>query len=205
MARPREFDETTALEAAIECFWQRGYEATSMRDLAASMGLTAPSLYNAFGDKQELFGRALERYLDCTTRDRLRRLETLLAPKRAIHRFFEEIIDRSVTDRNRKGCFLVNSALDVAPHQAEFRALITEQFDEITAFFKRCILAAQADETAPCNVDADDAARLLLGLLLGIRVLARSNPSRRLLEAVMRPALALLDLPTQNRKKKRCL
>ncbi len=176
-----------------------------MRDLATSMGLTAPSLYNAFGDKQELFGRALKRYLDCTTRDRLRRLETSLAPKKAIRRFFAEIIDRSITDRKRKGCFLVNSALDVAPHQAEFCALITEQFDEITDFFKRCILAAQADETAPRNVDADDAARLLLGLLLGIRVLARSNPSRRLLESVMRPALALLDLPAQNRKKKRCL
>ena len=203
MARPREFDETAALGAAVECFWQRGYKATSMRDLAASMGLTAPSLYNAFGDKQELFGRALERYLDCTTRDRLCRLETSLPPKKAIHRFFAEIIDRSITDRNRKGCFLVNSALDVAPHQAEIRALVTEQFDEIAAFFKRCILAAQADETAPPGVDANDAARLLLGLLLGIRVLARSNPDRRLLESVMRPALALLDLPAQNRKKRR--
>ena len=54
MARPREFSETAALQAAIDCFWQYGYEATSMRDLAASMGLTAPSLYNAFGDKQTL-------------------------------------------------------------------------------------------------------------------------------------------------------
>ena len=58
MPRPREFDETAALEAAIECFWRRGYEATSLRDLTASMGLTAPSLYNAFGDKEELFARA---------------------------------------------------------------------------------------------------------------------------------------------------
>ena len=69
MPRPREFDEAAALEAAMECFWRRGYEATSLRDLTASMGLTAPSLYNAFGGKQELFSRALERYLDRTTRD----------------------------------------------------------------------------------------------------------------------------------------
>jgi TetR/AcrR family transcriptional repressor of nem operon len=66
MGRPREFNETAALEVALECFWQRGYKATSMRELAASMGLTAPSLYNAFGNKQALYARALERYLDRT-------------------------------------------------------------------------------------------------------------------------------------------
>ena len=58
----------------MECFWHRGYEATSLRDLSDAMGLTAPSIYNAFGDKQQLFGRALERYLEHTTRGRLLRL-----------------------------------------------------------------------------------------------------------------------------------
>jgi TetR/AcrR family transcriptional repressor of nem operon len=195
MPRPREFDETAALEAAMECFWRRGYEATSLRDLTASMGLTAPSLYNAFGDKQELFARALERYLDRTTRDRLRRLEESLAPKEAIRRFFAEIIEHSIKDRQRKGCFLVNSALEVAPHHAECRAVIAEQFGEIEAFFKRCILAAQVDQTVSPDVDAGDVARLLLGVLLGIRVLARTKPNRDVLEGVARPALALLDSP----------
>jgi TetR/AcrR family transcriptional regulator, transcriptional repressor for nem operon len=201
MARPREFSEMAALQSAIDCFWQRGYKATTMRDLAASMGLTAPSLYNAFGDKQALFARALERYLDCTTRDRLRRYETSLPPKKAIHYFFAEIVDHSINDRQRKGCFLVNSALEVAPHQSELGAVIAKKFGEIEAFFKRCIRAAQADGTAPSNVDANDMARLLLGVLLGIRVLARSIPSRSLLEGVMRPALALLDLPRHKKKK----
>jgi TetR/AcrR family transcriptional repressor of nem operon len=198
MPRPREFDETVALDAAMECFWRRGYEATSLRDLTASMGLTAPSLYNAFGDKQALFARALERYLDRTTRDRLRRLEESLAPKEAIRRFFAEIIEHSIKDRQRKGCFLVNSALEVAPHHAECRAVIAEQFGEIEAFFKRCILAAQADQTVSPDVDAGDVARLLLGVLLGIRVLGRTKPNRDVLEAVARPALALLDSRRRN-------
>ena len=203
MARPREFDETTALEAAMECFWRRGYEATSLRDLTASMGLTAPSLYNAFGDKQALFARALERYLDRTTRDRLHRLEELLAPAEALHRFFAEIIEHSIKDRQRKGCFLVNSALEVAPHHAECRAVIAEQFGEIESFFKRCILAAQADETVSLDVDASDVARLLLGVLLGIRVLARTQPNQNVLEGVVRPALALLDRPRRKGRAKR--
>jgi TetR/AcrR family transcriptional repressor of nem operon len=203
MGRPREFNEVAALQAATDCFWQHGYVATSMRDLAAAMGLTAPSVYNAFGDKQALFSRALQRYLDCTTGDRLHRYETSLPAKEAIRHFFAEIVEHSLNDRERKGCFLVNSALEVAPHQKKLRAVIAKQFGEIAAFFERCIRAAQADGTAPLGIDANDTARLLLGVLLGIRVLARAAPNRSLLEGVLRPALAVLDLPPRARRKTR--
>jgi len=193
MARPREFNEATALEAAIECFWHRGYAATSVRDLADKMGISAPSLYNAYGDKHALFARALEHYLDRSTRARIKRLEDSLPPKQAIRRFIEEIIERSVNDRARRGCFLINSALEVAPHDKELGALIAERLAEIEAFFRRSIKAAQADGAVPRNRVAKDLARLLLGVLLGIRVLARSKPERALLEGVARPAFALLD------------
>jgi TetR/AcrR family transcriptional regulator, transcriptional repressor for nem operon len=193
MARPREFDETTALEAAIECFWQRGYEATSVRDLADKMGISAPSLYNAYSDKHALFVRALEHYLDHSTRARIKRLEDSLPPKQAIRRFLEEIIERSVNDRERRGCFLINSALEVAPHDRKLGALIADRLAEIEAFFYRSIKAAQAEGAVPQDRVAKDLARLLLGVLLGIRVLARSKPERALLEGVARPAFALLD------------
>jgi TetR/AcrR family transcriptional repressor of nem operon len=203
MTRPREFDETAALDAALECFWQRGYEATSVRDLAASMGLTAPSLYNAFGDKQQLFARALERYLHCTTRDRLRRLERSLPPKEAITEIFAEIVEHSITDRKRKGCFLVNSALEMAPHDGELGMMVADQFSDIEAFFKRMVLAGQADGTVPRRLSARDMARMLLGLLLGLRVLARTMPDRALLEGTARPALALLEMPRRKRNPKK--
>jgi TetR/AcrR family transcriptional repressor of nem operon len=64
MARPREFDEQAVLEAAVQCFWMHGYEATSVRDLAERMEITGASLYNAFGDKRSLFRRALDHYLE---------------------------------------------------------------------------------------------------------------------------------------------
>ena len=193
MARPREFDEMTALEAAIECFWQNGYEATSVRDLAEKMGLSAPSLYNAYGDKRALYERALERYLDQSARALIKRLEESLPPKQAVRQFIEEIIRHSVNDPERRGCFLINSALEVAPHDRELRVFVADRFAEIESFFRRSIKAAQAEGTVPQNRAAKDLARLLLGVLLGIRVLARSKPQRALLEGVARPALALLD------------
>ena len=64
MARPKEFDESEALNAAIQCFWSRGYEATSVRDLADAMGISGPSLYNTFGDKRTLYRQALDHYVE---------------------------------------------------------------------------------------------------------------------------------------------
>lgn len=203
MARPREFNEETALEAALQCFWRRGYEATSLRDLTVAMGLTPPSLYNTFGDKQQLFERSLERYLDRTTRDRLHRLEATLAPRQALEHFFEEIIGHSVQDRQRKGCFLVNSALEIAPHDARCRAMIAAQFAGIEGFFRRCISAGQDDGSISKAIDPDEVARLFLSTLLGIRVMARTNPRREVLEGLARPAMALLGKPQLKRKRKR--
>ena len=97
MARPREFDEAKALEKAIKCFWERGYKATSMRELATKMGISAPSLYNTYGDKHALFAQALERYLDHSARALIKRFEELAATKtgnppfyRGDHQAFDE-------------------------------------------------------------------------------------------------------------------
>jgi TetR/AcrR family transcriptional regulator, transcriptional repressor for nem operon len=193
MARPITFDETVALDAAIDCFWQRGYEATSVRDLAAAMGIAGTSLYNSFGSKRALFVQALERYLNRIVRPLFKRLQTSLPPKRAIGAFFAEVIDYSLSDRSRRGCLLVNAALEVAPHDRRLRAEIARRMDEVEAFFHCLITAAQRDGSIPRNVKARDTARLLLAVLLGIRVLARSKPDRALLEGIARPALALLD------------
>ena len=194
MARPREFDEGEALDAAMDCFWRDGYEATSVRDLAARMGITGASLYNAFGDKRSLFNEVLRRYAERSTRERIVRLESSLPPKQAIRAFLGEIVERSV-EGDRRGCLLVNTALEVAPHDPELGAAVAARLGEIEAFFHRAISAAQADGSVPPDRDPADLARLLLGITLGLRVLARSKPQRELLEGVVRPALALLDDP----------
>jgi TetR/AcrR family transcriptional repressor of nem operon len=157
------------------------------------MRISAPSLYNTYGDKRALFKQALERYLDCSARALIERLESSLPPKQAIRRFIEEIIEHSVTDRERRGCFLINAALEVAPHDSELGAFVADRFAEIETFFYRSIKAAQTKGEIPRDRAAKDLARMLLGVLLGIRVLARSKPERALLEGVARPALALLD------------
>jgi TetR/AcrR family transcriptional repressor of nem operon len=193
MARPREFDEVAALDGAIECFWRNGYGATSVRDLADRMGINCASLYNAYGSKRALFGLALERYLDRSMRERIKRIESSRPPKRAIRAFIAEIIARSVADADRRGCMLINSAMEVAPHDRGLRRTIALRLGELEAFFLRCVTAAQHSGSIPPDRNPADLARLLLGVVLGIRVLARSNPDAALMRGLARPALKLLD------------
>jgi TetR/AcrR family transcriptional repressor of nem operon len=191
--RPREFDADAALDAATDRFWQHGYAATSIRDLSDAMGLGPASLYNAFGDKHALFARCLDRYLDANMRERIARLEATLAPRAAITRFLDEIVRRSIADP--RGCLLVNSALEVAPHDRAVGAVVAARLAELEAFFHRCVLAGQRDGTIAPRRSARDMARLLLSTVMGLRVLSRARPDAALLRGAARQALALLDPP----------
>jgi TetR/AcrR family transcriptional regulator, transcriptional repressor for nem operon len=201
MGRLKAFDVNDVLDRAVDCFWQHGYEATSVRDLADRMGIGGASLYNAYGDKRALFVTALARYADRSMRERIARLEKSGRPTEAIRAFLAEIIDRSLADPDRKGCLLVNSALDVAPHDAEIGRVIAGCFGELRAFFRRNLEAARAAQQVPRQTDLDELAGHLLGVVLGVRVLARTGANRAQLDAVARPALRLLAMPRRPRRK----
>lgn len=191
------------LDAAIECFWRRGLEATSVRDLAEATGVNQPSLYNAFGDKRELFAQALERYATRSMRERIERLEQKHPPKEAIRAFFRELVARTLSDPDHRGCLIVNSALEVAPHDAELKAVIASYLGELEAFFCRCLERLKESGSLSTSLEPWDTARLFLGVLLGVRVAARAKPERALLEGMVRPALAILDQPSQSGLTKR--
>lgn len=195
MARPRKFNEQAALTAALDAFWARGYEATSTRDLTTAMGMTQPSLYNAFGDKRSLFLSALEGYLDGTVRERMARLEATLPPAGAITAYFSESIERSLADPLHRGCLLVNTALEVTPDATDLQQTVASAFAEIRDFFRRQFTAAQQAGEVDNGLSADDVSAQLLAVLLGVRVMARVAPQRELLEGGVRPTLALLGLP----------
>lgn len=192
MGRPREFDEETVLDATVQCFWKRGYEGTSIRYLIDSTGLTGASLYNAFGDKRSLYGRALDHYVEGSIGDRIRRCEAM-EPRAAIEAFFREILARSLKDEECKGCMLVNAALEVVPEDPGFRAAVADVLHRIEGFFLSCIAKGRASGSITSSRPAEDLARHLLGVLMGVRVLARVRPEKSLLEGVVDTAVTLLD------------
>jgi TetR/AcrR family transcriptional repressor of nem operon len=202
MPRFKAFDEDRAVDAAVDCFWARGYGATSVRDLAEAMGIGGASLYNAYGDKRALFERVLERYANRSMRERIARIEARHAPRQAIAAFMAEIVDRSVKDPDCKGCLLVNAALDAAHGDPELAKLVASYLGEIRAFFRCSLGACRRDGTVAPSLDVEVVADHLLGVVLAVRVLARTGAKRRVLERVVQPALGLLAMPIESRRKR---
>jgi TetR/AcrR family transcriptional repressor of nem operon len=193
MARPRTFDEGAVLDTVMDRFWHSGYTSTSVRDLADVTGLSLPSLYNAFGDKSELFQVALERYFKRNTRPRLEQMVASPDPLKAMRRFFAELVDRAITDPDRRGCLLINSAVELAARDDELAPVIREYLARIESYFRRVLEAAKARGEIAKTSSPRDLARLLLSLVAGIRVLARSRPERAVLESVVGTAMDAIE------------
>jgi TetR/AcrR family transcriptional repressor of nem operon len=194
MGRPREFDEDEVLTAAADVFWAKGYGATSTRDLSECTGLTPASIYNAYNDKRSFFLRALEQYLERNLRERITRLEACPSPGDAIVGFFKEIVDRSLEDPEHRGCMLVNSAIEATSQDYELQLFVAGQTSFIERFFLGRIIEGQRVGEFSTDQPADDLARMLLSVAMGLRVLARVRPDPKLLNGLVGPALAILNL-----------
>ncbi len=168
----KSFNVDTAIDDAMQVFWNKGFEQTSITDLLAGTGLNKGSLYNAFGGKQQLFVKALQKY-DEERHAMFARLEALDDPQQAIGKLFDNIVATTVADREHKGCFLFNTALQINMHGEEVSGIVTKGVKEIEAFFRRSIEVGQARGQIPKELIAEDTAKALLAMTVGIRLLGR--------------------------------
>ena len=180
----KQFDTQAALEKALQAFWARGYEATSMQELVDCTGVNRGSLYATYGDKHALFLAALRKY-DDRRRKMLAEFEVRHAPRDAIrHVFLAFTADVSERGGNR-GCFLTNTALELAAHDPQVGKVVARAQEDVEAFFARMIKKGKAKGDIPAHVKVAETARGLLASLLGVLVLTRSRPDRALLQTIV--------------------
>lgn len=184
------------MDLVVKQFWARGFTATSVRDLESATGIGMTSLYNAFGDKRTLFLAALEHYSQQRTRTCLQEIERLSSPADRIRTFVARLIDTTLSEPDRIGCLVINTAIELGPHDPEISTLVATYLDEVEAFFRRNFDAAQKAGEADATVSSADAGRSFSTIMFGIRVLARTRPDRETLEGAVRPLLALLKPAT---------
>lgn len=175
--RPREFDEDEVVTAARDLFWERGYEATSVQDLVDELGLTRGSLYGAFGDKRGLFARALDRYVADT--DALFAGADADGPALPRLRAILMAALEAPSGAPRRGCMLGNTAVELSGSDPAAADVVRAGFSLTEATFRGLLERAQASGELPRG-DAGAQARLLLALLQGLQVLARTeaDPTR---------------------------
>lgn len=185
--RPLSFDREHVLDRAMLAFWQTGYETTSIADLTATMGVTAPSLYAAFGNKQQLFLEAMRRYVGDLTS-----LEQAMAEAPTAREAVAEMLRRVAVlytgDTTPPGCLLASAAATGSPEAAEVRAAVAAERHQVRDIIIRRIEADVAMGNLVPDTAATVLADLALAVMQGMSVLARDDADRNRLLAIAEAA-----------------
>jgi TetR/AcrR family transcriptional regulator, transcriptional repressor for nem operon len=190
VARTKEFEPVVALDAAMELFWRKGYEAASMRELLDAMGIGRGSFYDTFGDKHTLFLSALDRFQEVRTSwvEEVLRGDGL----DGIEEVFRRSLDGLFQFQPPRGCLLANSAVELAPHDPEVAARISSYIWRTEDAFRGALQRARDRGEIPSEGDPRSQARFLVNTLHGMRVLARAGADRETLEDTVHVALGAL-------------
>ncbi|OIK04475.1 TetR/AcrR family transcriptional regulator [Streptomyces monashensis] len=194
MARTKEFDPDAALQAALELFWRRGYEATSMADLVEHLGIGRASLYATFGSKHELYLKALDRYQEGSDAPLVRELSgpgpALPAVRAVVRRFGAEA---TAEERRLTGCFVTNTAAELAPHDPAAARRVEHSWDQLETLLRAALVRARAQGELAADRDPLTLARMLLVLMQGLRVVGKASSDPARVRDAVEQALTLLD------------
>ncbi|HHT7156414.1 TetR/AcrR family transcriptional regulator [Bacillus thuringiensis] len=192
MARTREFDKDEVLDAAMQLFWEKGYEATSLSDLTSRMGIQRPSIYSTFGDKKELFEAALRRYTMSRASDIRNRLQSHSSVKESFSIFFADVVNEEYAEDLSKGCFCINTMVELAPHDERFEILTREHQMYLAVIFQETIERGIQLGELEVNTDAKSLSQALIVALIGLTVIMKSHPQRSFVDNVIATTLTLL-------------
>jgi len=185
MPRAKGYDETEVLDRATRAFWARGYEATSMSDLVKATGLHRGSLYAAFDDKRGMFLESLRHFDKAYRADFFDSVAREHAGKDAVIAAFRGVGRQAAAGDTPGGCLLVNTTLELSPHDPEVRHFVDSALREVEEFFFTQIESAKRDGSMSGSVAPRQTAQALLALFLGLRVLTRTGPNAAAAKAIV--------------------
>ncbi|MDX3074141.1 helix-turn-helix domain-containing protein [Streptomyces sp. MI02-7b] len=193
MARVREFDTETAVDAAMRAFRRKGYEGTSVQDLVDATGVGRGSLYAAFGSKEGLYLAAMDRYRECYAVPLVDLLRGGAPARELLREVLVATVDGVVRDGSRQSCLIVGATTERVAHDARVAAHVRATTSSIEDALRDVIAEAQESGQLPSARDPRDLARFLMVTMQGLKVMGAVNPDRASLMAAAEAALAALD------------
>jgi AcrR family transcriptional regulator len=197
--RPRNFDENAVLDNALEVFWRHGFQGASLAELTEAMGLSKPSLYAAFGDKESLYLKTLTRYADVQIAKHAAVLEAEPDGRRAVESYLRSMAVMLTDPDLPGGCFIINGTADCGgsstPASVELALRAALQRGE--SRLKERIVRAQREGQLASDISAEDLAAVFGSLLAGLGVIAKSGAKRAKLYAIIKAAMGIW--PNQNK------
>ncbi|MBV9940495.1 MAG: TetR/AcrR family transcriptional regulator [Solirubrobacterales bacterium] len=198
MARPRKFDPEEVLDQSMHAFWERGYHETSVDDLVKLTGVRPGSLYNAFpGGKHGLFLETLARYSKLVVPEKLGALERTGAGLPKLRAYFDGLVEDLTLPEGRIGCLMVNSAMELAAVDSEVREAVRAHMSRLERHAERALRNAKRRGEIPADVSPRAKATQLMATGMGLMVVGKTNPGRKVLETIVDTAFADLDRPEE--------
>ncbi len=192
MGRNKAFNEIESIEKAKAIFHQKGYEATSMQDLVDTLGLSRSSIYDTFGDKHNLYCKSLELYSQENAITLSAQAEIVENSLDYIHYVFNIILEQIKKDKEKKGCFIVNSVVEFGDSNSDVNKIIQYNNQVFEKMLEKLIIKAQQDRQISKDKNAKLLSKFLFTTINGIRVSAKANSSVKELKAVADFALSQL-------------
>src|SRR5262245_33016400 len=192
MPRPKEFNPDDAIEKAMEVFWHKGYEATSMEDLLEAMDLNRGSLYDTFGDKRQLFLKVIDRYCHGFVGEKFSLLDQPGPALPALRRFIYSMVEGGLADPQRRGCFISNTVMELSPHEKEIAGTLRKALKMAEdAFFK---VLARAEHQGELRGDKNlrALAHFLTTMMQGIVVMIKAGTPAAVVKQTAETGLSIL-------------
>jgi len=194
MARPRQFDPDEVLDRSMHEFWERGYRDTSVDDLVRVTGVRPGSLYNAFpGGKRGLFLETLHRYSNLVVPEKLGALERPGSGLPELRAYFDGLVRDLSTPEGRMGCLMVNSAVELAAEDSEVGALVREHMARLERNAERALRNAKRRGEISAHVNPRAKATQLMATGMGLMVVGKTDPGRKVLETIVNGAFADIE------------
>lgn len=192
MARTKVFNEQEILERAMHLFWQKGYNATSAQDLVDELGISRSSLYDTFGDKHSLFVQALKQYKKERIDPVIAGAETSEDIEGYIRNIFETVKVEALSENSSKGCFMVNSAVELAPVDTEVAAIANTIMHDTENALCNAIKRGQENGIFTTKRPARSLARFVFNSLNGLRVTVKFDADKKMFDDIVNVCLSAL-------------
>ena len=192
MVRPREFDKEVVLDKAVEVFWAKGYEATSVQDLVDAMGIQRGSIYATFGGKHQLFLSALDRYGDMVVKKLLEILESQASAIESIELFFAQLVEHLLTAGPLRSCLVTNSAIERGLSDEDTKEKVLLILIMIEKEFYQTLLRAQNNGEIAKDRNLISVAEYLTSSMQGLLVMGKVCSERSVLEGINQTTLSVL-------------
>lgn len=192
MARTKVFDEETVLNKAVNLFWKKGYNGTSAQDLVDELGISRSSLYDTYGDKYQLFKSSLLQYRKQFAGALIEISDKSDDFEKTLKDIFKYVVTESLQEKCSKGCFMVNSSVELAPHNSEIAEIVNANMQDVEDALFRLIKKGQEAGQFSNSHSPRSLARFIFNAISGLRVASKSGADKKVFDDIVKVTLSVL-------------